>query len=161
MAESHKYLESFGEPAISAGPLSVWVHGFAYPHATDGWDGNWLDVTARCIGNGTSIIARGSYLDTLSFHRLRRELTPLYERFEGEATLASAEPNLRVTFKAAGKTGQVKLEIEITPDHLHQQHRFFEMIDQSYLSQIQAGCSGVLRRFPTRDPESRGIQIER
>ena len=158
---AHKYLDSFGDPALSVGPLSVWVHGFEYPHATDGWDGNWLSVTARCIGNGTSIIATGPFLDTVSFHRLRRELAPLYEKFEGEATLASAEPNLRVTFKAAGTAGQVKVVIEITPDHARQQHRFFETIDQSYLRDIQAGCSGVLRHFPMRDPESRGVQIER
>ena len=154
---AQKYLEPFGEPVIAVGPLSVWVHGYEDPHATDGWDGNWLDVTARCVAAGTSIIAKGSFLDTVSFYQLQRELKPLYERFEGEATLASVEPNLVVKFKAVGKAGQVSVEIGITPDHVHQQHRFIAAIDQSDLPSIQAGCNAVLRAYPIRDPESRGI----
>ena len=152
-----KHLEAFGEPVITAGPFSLWVHGYEFPQATDGWDGNWLHITARCVANGASVIVTGAFLDTLSFHRLREELTPLYERLEGEATLKSHEPNLIVRFKAAGQAGQVKIEIEITPDHMQQLHRFYETIDQSYLRSIQAACNAVLRAYPIRDPESRGI----
>ena len=153
---AQKHLESLGEPAIIIGALSVWVQGYEFPEATDAWSGNWLSVTARCAANGASVIVSGAILDTVSFVRLRRELKTVGERMEGSATLASHEPNLRVTLKPQGTTGQIDVEIEITPNHVDQAHRFFGTIDQSYVHELRSACDSVLRRFPVRDPDSRG-----
>ena len=149
-----KHLESLGEPVIKIASLSVWVHGYEFPEATDGWDGNWLRVTARCVATGSSVFVTGAILDTVSFAQLKRELDALQQG--GAATLRSSEPNLNVSFAAKGK-GQIGVEIEITPDHLSQRHRFIATIDQSYLPAIRKGCDAVLRQFPVRDPASRGI----
>ena len=151
-----KHLESLGEPAINVGSLSLWVHGYESPAATDGWDGNWLTVTARCVGKGTSVIVYGGILDTVSFRRLQRQLAVLQEKGEGTATLKSHEPFLSVTFTAVGNSGRVDVETDITPDDTRQRHRFFDTIDHADLSLIQSGCDFVLREFPVRDAESRG-----
>lgn len=153
---SQKHLESLGEPTIQMGPLSVWVHGYQYPEANDGWDANWLTVTARCVGQGASVIVSGAILDTVSFHRLQQQLTLLQERLEGTARLESAEPELAMTFKATGRTGHIDVEIDITPDHLHQAHRFSESIDQSYVPAMLRACRLVLQQFPIRNPDLRG-----
>ena len=154
---TQKHLESLGEPVIKIASLSVWVHGYEFPEATDGWDGNWLRVTARCVAHGASVFVTGAILDTVSFARLRNELAALHEGLEGMAELKSHEPLLFVTFKAKGRAGQIDVEIDITPEHLSQRHRFFETIDQSYLPAISNGCEAVLRMFPVRDPASRGV----
>jgi len=154
MAERH--LESFGDPIIKIGSLSLWVHGYEFPQATDGWDGNWLRITARCAANGASVLVTGSILDTVSFARFRREVNIIREKMEGAATLRSHEPNLRVTLKPKGTHGHIDVEIEITPDHTQQRHRFFEVIDQSYLPAMHKACDAVLHQFPVRDPDSRG-----
>ena len=151
-----QHLESLGEPVINVGSLSIWVHGYESPGATDGWEGNWLAVTARCIGKGASVIVYGGILDTVSFRRLQRELSAMQEKLEGTATLKSHEPFLVVKFTAVGNSGRVDVETDITPDDVRQRHRFFDTIDQAALAAIQSGCSFVLREFPVRNPESRG-----
>ena len=151
-----KHLESLGEPIIKIGSLSVWIQGYEFPHATDGWDGNWLRVTARCAANGASVVVSGSLLDTVSFARWRRQVKALIEQPEGSATLKSHEPSLVVTLKAKGSGRQIDVETEITPDPLHQRHRFFDTVDQEYLKSIHAACDAVLRLFPVREAASRG-----
>ena len=151
-----QHLESLGEPVISVGSLSIWVHGYESPAATDGWDGNWLSVTARCIGKGASVIVYGGILDTVSFLRLHRQLTILQEKREGTAILKSHEPFLTVKFTAVGNSGRVDVETDITPDDVRQRHRFFDSINESDLAAIQTACSYVLKDFPVRKPESRG-----
>lgn len=151
-----QHLESLGEPVISVGALSVWVHGYESPGATDGWDGNWLTVTARCVGKGTSVIVYGGILDTVSFQRLQRQLKVLQEKREGSATLKSHEPFLSVTFTAVGASGRVDVETDITPDDARQRHRFFDTINESEIAAVLTGCDFVLREFPIRNPESRG-----
>ena len=150
------HLESLGEPVINVGSLSLWVHGYESPGATDGWDGNWLTVTARCVGKGASVIVYGGILDTVSFLRLKRQLTIMQEKREGTATLKSHEPFLNVVFTAVGNGDRIDVETDITPDDVRQRHRFFDSIKHSDLASIQAGCDFVLREFPVRNPESRG-----
>ena len=150
------HLESLGEPVISVGALSLWVHGYESPAATDGWDGNWLTVTARCVGKGASVIVYGGILDTVSFQRLQRQLAVLQQKRTGSATLKSHEPFLNVTFTAVGNSGRVDVETDITPDDVRQRHRFFDTVNESDLSVIQSACDVVLRAYPVRHPELRG-----
>lgn len=150
------YLESLGEPVLNIGSLTLWVHGYESPGSTDAWDGNWLTVTARCIGKGASVIVYGGILDTVSFQRLQRQLKAVQEKLEGSATLKSHEPFLSVTFTAVGDRGRVDIETDITPDDVRQRHRFFDTIDQSDLTAVQAACDFVLREYPVRHPELRG-----
>jgi hypothetical protein len=44
--------------------------------------------------------------------------------------------------------GGVEGDVEITPDHLTQRHRFTLELDQSYLPGLIASCDAILDRLP-------------
>jgi hypothetical protein len=46
------------------------------------------------------------------------------------------------------RLGHLEGEVEITPDHLSQFHRFTLDLDQSYLRALIASCDAILERFP-------------
>jgi hypothetical protein len=148
--------DAYGPPAIQLEGFRVWVHGYQFPESTDAWDGNWLRVTARCAGSGSSVVVSGAILETVSFLRFGRELTELHRQLQGVATLESHEPELRVEARASGSIGHIEVQIEITPDHMSQSHRFLLSVDQSYLPAVRSGCEQVLDQFPVRDAETRG-----
>lgn len=129
--------------------LRLWVHGRQFPDAQDYWDGNWLNVTARCDGDGARILASGPILHLSELDRWRREAEKLLETLAGEAHLACREPNLSVVLKAAAR-GQITMEVSITPDHLTQKHWFQFAIDQSYLPSLVVQCQAILEAYPLR-----------
>jgi hypothetical protein len=151
-----KNWEAYGPPAIHVGALKIWVHGYQFPESTDAWDGNWLRVTAHCAASGASVVVTGAILDTVSFLRFYRELTVVYGRLEGSATLESHEPELKVEVRAMGPRGEMELRVEITPDHMTQVHRFVDTIDQSYLPEVLRACERLLGQYPVRDAAARG-----
>jgi hypothetical protein len=147
----------YGPPAIELAGLRVWVHGYQFPESNDAWDGNWLRVTASCVASGARVIVTGAILDTVSFLRFGRELAAVYERLQGEATLESLEPGIKVEAHALGVSGGIEVRVEISPDPLNQAHRFVLLCDQSYLPAVIRGCEEVLARFPVRNAAARGI----
>jgi hypothetical protein len=46
--------------------------------------------------------------------------------------------------------GHVAITVEITPDHMNQQHWFQFELDQSYLAGLISGCRGVLEKYPIK-----------
>ena len=149
-------LDAYGPPAIELEGFRAWVHGYQFPESADPYDGNWLRVTAHCAASGASVVVTGSILDTVSFLRFQRELTALHERLEGVATLESHEPELKVEVRGLGRTGQMEVRVQITPDHLNQTHCFILALDQSYLPDVIRGCEKVLAQYPVRDAAGRG-----
>jgi len=150
-------LEALGPATIEIGALRIWVHGYQFPDLTDYWDGNWLRCTAHCSESGASVRVTGSILDTVSFVRFGRELAEVYKQLEGQATLASHEPELKAEVRAIGRKGDVEIVVEITPDHMTQVHRFTLTIDQSFLPGMIRQCNQLLDRYPVRDPQGRGL----
>jgi hypothetical protein len=51
-----------GLPGIALAGLQIWVQGRQFPDAQDYWDGNWLDVTVHCGGEGASVWVSGSII---------------------------------------------------------------------------------------------------
>ncbi len=127
----------------------LWVHGRQFPEAQDYWDANWLNVSACCEAPGAIAWAAGPILMTVDLERWRSEC----ERMEGEATLRSYEPNLRVHVRPVDRLGHLSMRVEITPDHLEQQHAFEFGIDQTFLPGIVLQCGAILEEFPVREPE--------
>jgi hypothetical protein len=105
---------------------------------------------------GAAVEVTGAILDTVSFLRFRRELVTVYERLQGVATLESVERALKVELRSLGAAGQMQVRVEITPDHLNQNHSFMLGLDQSYLPDVIRACEQVLRRYPVRDAANRG-----
>jgi hypothetical protein len=148
--------DAYGPPVLQIDAFRIWVHEYQYADSTDAWDGNWLRVTAHCAVSGASVVVAGALLDTVSFLRFKNELTTLYQRLQGVATLESHEPELKVELKAGGPAGHMAVRVEITPDHLNQAHHFLLDIDQTYVPEIIRGCERVLDQCPVRDAAGRG-----
>jgi hypothetical protein len=65
------------------------------------------------------------------------------------------EPELKPRLEAADSLGHVRAQVEITPDHLKQTHRFEFEVDQSYLPGIIRQCSGIVQEHPIRGQRDR------
>jgi len=137
------------EPDLRIGGLSLWVAGRQFPDASDYWDGNWLVIRARMEAPGATVQCEGPILTASDVERFRNELAVASATLAGEATLAGLEPELTVRLQVQ-RLGQVKVEVEITPEHLSQLHRFTVDLDQSYLPAVISSCDAVLDRFPVR-----------
>jgi hypothetical protein len=146
----HATVEQLGPPSVRFAAFQLWVHGRQFPEAQDKWDGNWLNVTAHCGHAGASVWATGAILDTVGLVRFRDELERLHQTLSGEAVLESHEPNVVARVTATGGAGQLRVRVEITPDHLAQGHWFEFDADQSHLPATVAQLESVLAAFPVK-----------
>ncbi len=144
-------------PPIRVGGFEMWVHARQFPAAQDGWDGNWLIVTAHCTAPGASVWVRGPFMDTLAIYEFCKGLKELHDKLTGVALLQSLEPQLAIKIGSSDRLGHFRTEVHITPDPLTQTHRFEFEIDQSYLPPVIKQCTAVLDEFPVRDAASRGV----
>jgi len=146
-------VDDLGEPNLRIEGFRLWVHGRESSESDDYWDGNWLRVTANCVESGASVWTQGSLLRTTDVSGFGDECAAMY-RGDGEtARLDPLEPEINVVLEATDSAGHIVARVEITPDHLSQQHRFDFTIDQSYLPEIITQCSGIVRAYPIRGHE--------
>lgn len=66
------------------------------------------------------------------------------------AALDPLEPELKLSLEVIDRLGHVRAQVEITPDHLAQTHRFEFEVDQSYLPGIMRQCSAIVQEYPIR-----------
>jgi uncharacterized protein YicC (UPF0701 family) len=71
------------------------------------------------------------------------------------ASLAPLEPELRVQIKTSNSLGHLDMTVEITPNHLQQEHVFRFEIDQSYIPSIVEQCRAIEKSFPIRGETAR------
>jgi hypothetical protein len=142
--------EGLGEPAVSLAGFQLWVHGREYPAAVEAYDRDWLRVTAHCGAKSASVWVSGALLQSWHLARFAEACAELRETLVGEARLGAAEPELFATLRASDRHGHLEFVVEITPDHLAQQHTFrFGELDQTYLINIIAECEAILAAYPT------------
>jgi hypothetical protein len=130
--------------------LSLWIDGRQFPDADDYWDGNWLVVRARMETNGARVECDGPLLMTADIGRFRNQLAVMAKTLKGEAALQPLEPDLKVVLKMQSR-GQVEATVEITPDHMTEQHSFTLDADQTYLSALVDSCDAILTRYPIKN----------
>lgn len=135
---------------FQVGAFTVTVHQGRVPEGADCWDANWLEVAAEVDLPGQAWVrATGSFLMTSELAGFLTELRRMNETLTGTADLHPLEPNLRVHLEC-GPTGQVRTQIELTPDHINQMHTFQLELDQTYLPGIIRQLETILERFPVR-----------
>ena len=71
----------------------------------------------------------------------------IVRNLSGSAVLDGIDPELLATMEISDRLGHLKLIVNITPDHLRQQHRFECELDQSHLPSIIEQCKTVLSQF--------------
>jgi len=152
------YREKLGEPALAIARFQLWVHGRQFPDAEEPYDQDWLNVTAHCGEKGASVWVSGALLQSWHIARFAEECERLRQTLTGSASLGAAEPELFAKLVASDRHGHLEFSVEITPDHLAQEHSFrFETLDQTYLVDVVAACeatrvlpdrSGIVKRMP-------------
>lgn len=143
------YLTELGEPHIDLAGLKLWIHGYQFRDCNDYWDGNWLNATAICSEGGATVLVRGFFIRNDELFNWQCAVEKLSVDLAGEANLECMEPELGVTLTAK-PLGAVEMEVNITPNHLTQEHSFQFSIDQSYLKPLSSQCARVLDAFPIR-----------
>lgn len=138
-----------GEAHINLSGLKLWIHGYQYQNPDEYWDANWLNATAVCSANGASVRVHGAFIRTDEIAAWQSAVETLTVNFQGVAELQCIEPEISVTLKAMS-LGALEMKVQITPDHLNQEHRFTFAIDQSYLTSLASQCARLLQSFPIR-----------
>lgn len=141
---------NLGPPDLKIAGFQLWVHGLAYPEATDYDDGNWLRVTAHCAANGASIQVHGTIVRITDVAGFGEQCSAMYARTSKSAILDPYEPELKVSLEIADTIGHIRAQVEITPDHLMQSHRIEFEVDQSYLPEIIKQCMAIVQEYPVR-----------
>lgn len=144
-----KYVGNLGVPEISLAGLQIWIHSRQFPNEEDYWDGNWLNITAHCGTQGADVWVSGGILHVPEIARWHATLEEMNKSLSGEANLVGLEPELCVELKMK-ELGQISMRVEITPDHMTQEHSFQFEIDQSYLTGLIESCKKVLGKYPVR-----------
>jgi hypothetical protein len=142
--------DSLEEPALSVAGFQLWIHGREFPDSIDYDDGNWLHVTARCDAVGASTWIQGPVLMVTDIESFRTQCQELLAGETAVATLDPLEPEIKIKIEAIDQLGHLRLRVEMTADHLTQDHRIDFDIDQSYLPGIIKQCSAIIKEFPVR-----------
>jgi hypothetical protein len=95
------------------------------------------------------VTVEGPWLRNTEVTGLLEGLVSLHTELKGSAKLGCLEPNLHVTVEC-NTLGHVTVAVEITPDHLTQEHKFEFTTDQTFLAPAISGCRHLLERFPIR-----------
>ncbi len=145
-------VDHLGPPDFKLAGLAIWVHGRQFPEAQDYWDGNWLNVSVCCEAPGAIVWASGAILMNSDIKEWSQQSRKVLDRMKGEAGLQPLEPNLKVTVCSTDRHGHFVMRVEITPNHLEQEHKFEFLIDQTFLTALNSQCDAILKEFPIRDP---------
>jgi hypothetical protein len=146
-------VKQLGDPDIKLAGLSIWIHQRQFPEAEDYDDGNWLIITACCEASGATVWTKGPIIHLSEIYRLMKGCEQMSDSLSGEAQLDCMEPELDLTLKMS-KSGQIKMEVEISPTHLTQSHWFRFDIDQSYLPKLIRDCRKALDKYPIKHNRS-------
>jgi hypothetical protein len=75
----NEFPENLGEPDIKISGLEIWIHENQFPASQDYWDGNWMDITAKCTAKKASVWVSGNILHLPDLKHLMSESEKLYE----------------------------------------------------------------------------------
>lgn len=142
-----RYAENLGSPNIRLAGLQIWVHSRQFPASEDYWDANWLNVTVHCGAQGADVWTGGAIIHLSELVGWVDGCEAMTRNLSGKASLECIEPDLSVQLRAS-PLGHIAMTVEITPDHLTQQHKFEFEVDQSYLARLVQDCRKVLGDYP-------------
>jgi len=146
----HPTPEQLGAPDLKIAGFQMWVHGRQFSDSTDYDDGNWLRVTAHVGAVGVSVWVSGAIMMITDLIQFGQEVDGLAKGETQRADLKPFEPELRLQIEQLDSLGHLTMQVQITPDHLTQEHSFEFEIDQSYLPGISANCRALANTYPAR-----------
>jgi hypothetical protein len=146
-------VDQLGPPALTIAGLRLWVYGRQFPDSQDYYDGNWLNVTAVCAGDGANVQTGGNLILAQDIEGFCAGCESLLRLGKGEASLSPCEPELAVKIASTDNLGHLRAVVEITPNNMTQEHRFIFEADQTYLQPIISQCKAILVEYPVRGTE--------
>jgi hypothetical protein len=120
-----------GNPDIKVAGLSLWLEP-----ADQGDPDGWRHAAAECIASGANVFVRGPILRNAELERWLGQLQELYAGRRSNAVLSCIEPNLSVVITLRDELGHLDMNVDITADHMSQEHVMRFEIDQSYLPRL-------------------------
>lgn len=137
------------KPDLVIEKLKIWIHGRQFPDASDYWDANWLNVTAR-YDSAASFVETSGHIIHLSeiatfLEGSEKALQGLVQIIE----LPTIEPNIGLKLER-DNLGHIKGMLEITPDHMSEKHEYALDMDQSYLPGVISQCKMILTEYPIK-----------
>lgn len=138
------------KPDIKLGGFALWIEGREFPDSDDYWDGNWLQVRARCTADSAVVETSGPIIRVPELQKLMDECKQILATYSGEAATDCLEPylNIKITMQALGRC---ILTVDITPDTLYQEHTFLFDLDQSYLIEFVKSLDRVLCMYELKE----------
>ena len=136
--------------------FQLWIHGRQFPDAQHYYDANWLRVTAHCGASGGSVWAQGALLMVPDIARFGASCDAMWRGDSTSSSLDPLEPEIKLVLEVSDRLGHIRVQVDITPDHVAQSHWFEFEIDQSYLPEIIRQCAEIVRKYPVRgtaDPQ--------
>lgn len=135
------------KPEIKFGALQIWAHNREYPSSQDYWDGNWLNVTAHCGGDGSEVWVTGSIIHLSELKTLQKDVERLLSSLGGKVVLDTMEPNLELTIKVTTQN-EVEVRVSLTPNHLSQEHLYFFIASPEDLQMLIQELQDILIKYP-------------
>jgi L-fucose mutarotase/ribose pyranase (RbsD/FucU family) len=129
--------------------FELWILGRQFPSSEDYWDGNWLDVLARCSGESSMVETGGSILHLSELQKFLNESKQMYNTLSGKAHLDCMEPNINLKIGMKNR-GQCELVVSITPYHLYEKHSFIFDLDQTYLPPLISSLEFIINSYPLK-----------
>jgi hypothetical protein len=146
----HPDMEQLGPPDLKVVGFQLWIHEREFPDSTDHDDSSWLRATAHCGAESAEVWVSGSILQVTDVVQWAKECEALLHGSAQTASLTPLEPELKAVVASIDSLGHLQLAVEITPNHLNQEHTFRFEIDQSYLPGIMKQCREIEKRYPVK-----------
>lgn len=141
-------IEPDAEPDIVMGPLKIWIAGRQFPNETDYWDGNWLQVEARCASPSSRAKVEGPIVHLSDLRQWLGELRRLRDGAEGVASLACTEPEIAATVQLDDQ-GSGELVVALRQCRI-ESHEWTVEIDRTYLPAWISALEAILSKYPIR-----------
>ena len=141
---------NYGEPDLEIDGFQLWIHGREFPQSQDYYDGNWLRITAHCGARGADVWISGSLLMVTDLVSFGKDCEALAIGSTEKATLNPMEPELEISLERSDSLGHFTAVVDITPDHMDQEHRFEFETDQTYLHRLTSQCQQIAKKYPIR-----------
>lgn len=142
-----------GEAQLVFGPLRIWILGREFPHLHDYWDGNWIEIDARCAAATGEGRVAGAIMMLPDLQRWSRQLRELGSSGKREAALSPIEPELWAGVKLReSEVGVLTVEFRTWDGELDDWvlQTWLAPVEPSELARWIAAIDQVLVTYPIR-----------
>ncbi|MBL1435608.1 MAG: hypothetical protein COB08_005355 [Rhodobacteraceae bacterium] len=130
---------------ITIGQLTLNIHEFSYPKASDPFDSDWLNVQVECKTEFADISFSGVFLPYSQLAQFGHDVDRLYRSETSVAIFEPLEPSVIIELKKIGNLGGIVFSLELEPVLGSAERYVFEFqLDQSFLPEIVSSIKSAM-----------------